>query len=50
VVPFAGWDFSYLNGRWHEETPPWSYTELVRGVLPQVDSLLDLGTGGGDWA
>jgi SAM-dependent methyltransferase len=46
--PFVGWDFSYLDGRWHEETPPWSYTEMVRDVLPQVDSLLDLGTGGGE--
>ena len=46
--PVTGWDFSYLDGRWQEETPSWSYTELVREVLPQVDSLLDLGTGGGE--
>jgi len=46
--PFVGWDFSHLDGRWHEETPPWSYTEMVRACLPQVDSLLDLGTGGGE--
>lgn len=46
--PFMGWDFSHLDGRWHEETPSWSYTEMVREVLPQVDSLLDLGTGGGE--
>ncbi len=38
----------YLDGRWQEETPSWTYTELVREVLPQVDSLLDLGTGGGE--
>jgi len=46
--PFSGWDFSYLDGRWHEEEPPWSYTAMVRHCLPQVDSLLDLGTGGGE--
>ena len=46
--PFSGWDFSYLNGRWHEEKPPWSYRALVRECLPQADSLLDLGTGGGE--
>jgi hypothetical protein len=46
--PFVGWDFSYLDGRWLEETAPWSYTQMVRDVLPQVDSLLDLGTGGGE--
>jgi SAM-dependent methyltransferase len=46
--PFAGWDFSHLEGRYHEETPPWSYTEKVRAVLTQADSLLDMGTGGGE--
>jgi SAM-dependent methyltransferase len=46
--PFVGWDFSYLDGRWQEETPPWSYTDIVRAHLPQTDSLLDLGTGGGE--
>jgi len=46
--PFTGWDFSYLDGRWHEDEPPWSYTALVRECLPQTDSLLDLGTGGGE--
>lgn len=46
--PFTGWDFSYLDGRWHQEEPPWSYTDMVRECLPQTDSLLDLGTGGGE--
>jgi SAM-dependent methyltransferase len=46
--PFVGWDFSYLDGRWQEEGPPWSYTEMVRACLLQTDSLLDLGTGGGE--
>jgi SAM-dependent methyltransferase len=46
--PFQGWDFSYLNERYHEETPPWSYEERVRALLPGAVSLLDMGTGGGE--
>ncbi len=46
--PFQGWDFSHLNGRWHEDQPSWSYEALVRQLLPQADSLLDMGTGGGE--
>jgi SAM-dependent methyltransferase len=46
--PFSGWDFSYLDGRWEEEQPPWSYVDQVRAVLPGATALLDLGTGGGE--
>ncbi|MBN8635995.1 MAG: class I SAM-dependent methyltransferase [Anaerolineae bacterium] len=46
--PFAGWDFSHLRGRWHEDAPPWSYEALVRATLPGAESLLDMGTGGGE--
>ena len=46
--PFTGWDFSYLDGRMLEEQPPWSYTTLARGLVNQVGSVLDLGTGGGE--
>lgn len=46
--PFQGWDFSYLQGRYHEETPPWSYEKRVRALLPGAASLLDMGTGGGE--
>lgn len=46
--PFAGWDFSYLSGRYHEQEPPWSYEALVRGLLANADSVLDMGTGGGE--
>ncbi len=45
---FRGWDFSYLTGRWREEQPPWSYDALVRASLPRADSVLDMGTGGGE--
>ena len=46
--PFVGWDFSYLAGRYQEEKPPWSYEVIVRELARQADSLLDLGTGGGE--
>lgn len=45
---FQGWDFSYIDDRYHEEMPPWSYDAKVRALLPNVDSLLDMGTGGGE--
>ena len=46
--PFAGWDFSYLDGRYNEESPDWSYDALVRAALAQAESVLDMGTGGGE--
>lgn len=45
---FSGWDFSYLEGRYREDAPPWSYSAIVREYLPQADSVLDMGTGGGE--
>lgn len=47
--PFSGWDFSYLRGRMREETPSWEYASLVRRRLSAAPSLLDLGTGGGEF-
>jgi len=47
--PFEGWDFSYLRGRWSEEDPPWNYEQLVNQQVRRVDSLLDMGTGGGEF-
>jgi hypothetical protein len=46
--PFQGWDFAYLSGRYHEEEPPWSYEGMVRELLRDADSVLDMGTGGGE--
>lgn len=46
--PFSGWDFSYLDGKWEQEQPPWSYVDQVRALLPGARALLDLGTGGGE--
>jgi SAM-dependent methyltransferase len=45
---FSGWDFSYLAGRWIEDDPTWDYGQKVRERLADVDTLLDMGTGGGE--
>lgn len=46
--PFAGWDFSHLEGRMFEEQPPWSYRERAAALMRQSSSVLDVGTGGGE--
>jgi SAM-dependent methyltransferase len=46
--PFEGWDFSYLKDRYSEEAPPWTYEQMVRDLLPGAESVLDMGTGGGE--
>jgi SAM-dependent methyltransferase len=45
---FSGWDFSWLDRRLIEEDPPWDYPKLVQEAMADVESLLDLGTGGGE--
>ncbi|KAB8161188.1 methyltransferase domain-containing protein [Streptomyces sp. 3MP-14] len=51
TTPFEGWDFRPWHGRLTdpEDELPWSYEALVRERLPRVTSLLDLGTGGGEF-
>ncbi len=46
---FSGWDFSWLRGRWYEEDPPWAYESIVAGESKRASSLLDMGTGGGEF-
>jgi SAM-dependent methyltransferase len=48
AASFAGWDFSWLEGRWIDSPPPWDYRQRVLAALPGVQSLLDMGTGGGE--
>jgi SAM-dependent methyltransferase len=45
---FSGWDFSHLDGRMLEETPPWSYMERAAGRMRRSESMVDLGTGGAE--
>ncbi len=46
---FSGWDFSWLKDRLVAETPPWDYKQEVAKEFPKIKSLLDLGTGGGEF-
>ena len=49
--PFSGWDFSFLAdaGRMVETPTPWSYSSLLLPYLWQAESMLDMGTGGGEF-
>lgn len=46
---FAGWDFSYLDGRIVEEALPWDYGAIIHKHLRKEQVLLDMGTGGGEF-
>jgi SAM-dependent methyltransferase len=41
-----GWDFSRMNTS-HPATP-WEYVSVVRGLLRATDTVIDIGTGGGE--
>ncbi len=47
--PFSGWDFSYINSRFVEFPLTWSYYSKVLQLKRMSESLLDLGTGGGEF-
>ncbi|MEM7125579.1 MAG: class I SAM-dependent methyltransferase [Chloroflexota bacterium] len=44
-----GWDFSYIADRRHSENPSWAYGDTVLTKLAQVETMLDTGTGGGEF-
>ena len=48
--PFAGWDFSYITGTERMVDAPlsWSYTTRVIWAKHDVQTMLDMGTGGGE--
>lgn len=47
----VGWDFGYLSrtGRMTEAPLPWSYASIVIGEMAAAESMLDMGTGGGEF-
>lgn len=49
--PFAGWDFGYISdtGRMVESPLPWSYSTEVLRYMWNAGSMLDMGTGGGEF-
>lgn len=46
---FTGWDFSFLENRYVETPPSWDYHQRVLAQIKSVASLLDMGTGGGEF-
>lgn len=50
ATPFSGWDFGYITKtRRMVETPvKWNYYSTVLSKLRESESLLDMGTGGGE--
>ena len=49
VIPFRGWDFSVLGDRLVVEPAPWSFELIVDDAAQRSASMLDMGTGGGEW-
>ena len=47
----TGWDFSPLvqSGRMNETPLPWDYAAIVKEHIPRAGSMLDMGTGGGEF-
>ncbi len=50
-TPFSGWNFSYITatGRMVEAPLPWSYASILLNQFRNTQSLLDMGTGGGEY-
>lgn len=46
---FQGWDFSHLDNRWQTNLLEWDYAWLVKKNLLPTTTLLDMGTGGGEF-
>ena len=49
IHPVGGWDFSWLGNRMETKPLPWDFSDLVDGLARGADTMLDLGTGGGEW-
>ncbi|MGC2289348.1 MAG: methyltransferase domain-containing protein [Thermoplasmata archaeon] len=48
-LPFSGWDFSPIATRWRLRSPPWDFAALLRERMRHASSMVDLGTGGGEF-
>lgn len=46
--PFTGWDFSYISNRMVSTPLTWSYDSIVIPFIRKAETLLDMGTGGGE--
>ena len=48
-LPLSGWDFGPIEGRWQRGQPSWDLRMITRERFRSASSLLDLGTGGGEF-
>ncbi len=48
AAPFSGWDFSWLDRRSWTGPLPWDYSARVAALTRGVETMLDMGTGGGE--
>ena len=49
--PFSGWDFSFIEdtGRMKSDLLSWSYGSMALSLIQDSESMLDMGTGGGEF-
>ena len=47
--PFSGWNFSHISSRIVMEPIPWSYHSEILPFVRTVETMLDMGTGGGEF-
>jgi SAM-dependent methyltransferase len=47
-APFSGWDFSWLARHSSTEPAPWDYRARVADLARTAETMLDMGTGGGE--
>ncbi|MEX0784072.1 MAG: methyltransferase domain-containing protein [Dehalococcoidia bacterium] len=48
VRDFTGWDLSLIRARALDPEPPWDYEARARQLASNANSVLDIGTGGGE--
>jgi hypothetical protein len=48
-IHFEGWDFDVFQGRFVEAEPSWEFSKLLRTHIQRSSSMLDLGTGEGEF-
>jgi SAM-dependent methyltransferase len=48
AAPFTGWDFSWLARHSRTQGPAWDYPALVARFAQNAQTMLDMGTGGGE--
>jgi SAM-dependent methyltransferase len=49
ATAFQGWDFSQLGDRLVLEPPHWDFAEIAANAAARATTMLDMGTGGGEW-